>query len=62
MKLEYKFNRQELKLICKCLEKVSYNTSDADLIDNMHRLKENLISILNLERDLNEVQKWINPI
>ena len=56
MKLKYEFNRTELKLICECLEQASYNTNDVDLIDNAHRLKENIISVLNLEIDLQEVE------
>jgi hypothetical protein len=55
MKIEYKFNRTELKLICEALEQATYNTKERDLIDNLNRLKENLISVLNLESDLNEV-------
>ena len=57
MKLEYKFNRTELKLICECLEQAIYNTMDGDLIDNINKLKENIIGVLNLEQDLNEVEK-----
>ena len=55
MKIEYKFNREELKLICGCLEQATYNTRDSNLIDNINLLKENIISVLNLEQDLNEV-------
>ena len=62
MKLEYKFNRTELKLICECLEQATYNTTNSDLIDNIKRLKENIISVLNLEQDLNEVEEWKNYI
>ena len=58
MKIDYKFNRLELKLICESLEQATYNTKDSDLIDNINKLKENIISVLNLEIDLNEVEKW----
>ena len=56
MKLKYEFDRTELKLICECLEQATYNANDVNLIDNIHRLKENIISVLNLERDLQEVE------
>ena len=56
MEIKYDFDRTELKLICECLEQASYNANDVDLIDNMHRLKENIISVLNLERDLQEAE------
>lgn len=57
MKIEYKFNRTELKMICESLEQATYNTNDCDLIENLIRLRENIVSMLNLEQDLNEVEE-----
>jgi hypothetical protein len=57
MKLEYKFNRIELKLICECLEQATINTCDVDVISNIKSLKKNIVRVLNLDIDLNEVEE-----
>ena len=55
MKIEYKFNREELNLICECLKQAGFNSRDCDFIEKTNLLKKNIISVLNLEQDLNEV-------
>jgi hypothetical protein len=56
MELEYKFNRNELKLICECLEQATTNTCDVDVISNIKSLREKIVSVLNLDFKLNEVE------
>ena len=55
MKIDCKFNREELNLICECLEQAGFNSRDCIFIDKANLLKKNIISVLNLEQDLNEV-------
>ncbi|MFW6027097.1 MAG: hypothetical protein ACOCRX_12245 [Candidatus Woesearchaeota archaeon] len=57
MRIEYKFNRTELKIICEALEQATYNTNNNDLIENLIRLRENLVSVLDLENGLSEVEE-----
>jgi hypothetical protein len=57
MKIQYNFTRKELVLIAKTLNEVKLSNLDSETLEQVLRLKENLISLLNLESDLNEVER-----
>jgi hypothetical protein len=57
MKIQYNFTRKELVLIAKTLDDVKLCGLDSVTLEQVLRLRENLISVLNLENDLNEVKE-----
>ena len=58
MKLEYKFNRTELKTLFDLLEILeSREDIKAEYTEKASLLKENIASVLNLEVDLHEVEE-----
>ena len=58
MKIEYKFNKEELKLICECLEVAKDEIVDKSGNDfyNIIKLRENLVHIINIDLDLYELE------
>lgn len=58
MKIEYKFDIKELKLICQCLEVAKDKIIDTSGNDfyNIIKLRENLVRIINIDLDLNELE------
>lgn len=58
MKIEYNFNKEELKLICECLDvaKDDIIHSSSEDYTNIVKLRENIVSLINLTTNLNELE------
>ena len=54
MKLDLKFNKEELFLICDCLDVAKDNTTNINLIDNINILKNNIKKVIDVLEDLKE--------
>jgi hypothetical protein len=57
MKIQYNFTKKEIELIIYILEKVNLSSLDSESLRKVMFLLDNLVSVLNLESDLNEVEQ-----